>query len=70
MILDFTLRLETNPDHADFAETKSRMVELFKDFSSGTENERRHGLEIILTTLELTGLKDEYVVSTFAEISR
>jgi hypothetical protein len=70
LILDFTLRLETNPDHTDFSQTKTDMVELFKSFSSGDENERRHALEILLTTLELTGIKEQYQVSTFAEISR
>jgi hypothetical protein len=71
MILDFTIRLESNPDHADEGDVKNGIVGLFKEFSSlDNEENRRLAIEVFLDTLQAVGEKMEYTVRTFAEISR
>ena len=71
MILDFTVRIETNQDAAEFEKTNADMVALYKSFETAPDEEQRqNGLELLLNVLESIGPKDEYTVKTFATLTR
>lgn len=62
MILDFVVRLESK-------EALTDLVLLFKDFMKGSEEQRRVGLDLILSLLD-GGIRDEIRATTFAVIKR
>lgn len=71
MILDFTVRIETNQDAAEFEKTNADMVALYKSFETApSEADKQDGLELLLNVLESIGPKEEYTVRTFATIQR
>lgn len=71
MILDFTVRIETNQDAVAFEQVNADMVALYKSFQMAPgEEDKQNALELLLLILEGIGPKDEYTVKTFATITR